>query len=115
VELRSGSEEAARATLALDSLGCSWRPSEKGLGSRIAGKSAIHARLALRSDGYLGLVVFRNCNNLIRTLPTLPCSHSNAEDVETNCEDHAYDALRYGLTRKVVRCELVRVGGPLTE
>ena len=40
-----------RANL-MNSLGCNWRPSEKRAGSRLAGKSAIHARLALRSDGF---------------------------------------------------------------
>ncbi len=95
----------------MNSLGCLWRPSEKGLGSRVAGKSAVHARLAAQSDGYPGLVAFRNCKNLIRTLPMLPYSRTNPEDVETSAEDHAYDALRYGLTRKVVSCHVVRVRG----
>jgi hypothetical protein len=49
----------------MNKLGCNWRPSEKGAGTRLAGKSAIHARLALRSDGSPGLLVFRSCHNLI--------------------------------------------------
>ena len=31
----------------------------------------------------------------MRTLPTLPLSKTNSEDVDTKAEDHAYDALRY--------------------
>ena len=90
----------------MNSLGCYWRPSDKGAGSRIAGKSAVHARLEPGRDGQPGLIVFNNCKNLVRTLPMLPYSRTNPEDVETLAEDHAYDALRYGLTRKVVRCEI---------
>ena len=32
----------------------------------------------------------------VRTLPTIPLSKINSEDVDTKAEDHAYDALRYG-------------------
>ena len=69
------------------------------------------AREALRSDGCPGLIVFRNCHNLIRTLPTLPYSKTNPEDVADCVEDHAYEALRIGLTRKVHWCRVVRVYG----
>ena len=43
-----------------------------------------------------GLRIFSTCRNLIRTLPLLPLDDSNPEDIDTNAEDHAYDALRYG-------------------
>ena len=43
----------------MNSLGCRWQPSEKGAGSRVHGISAIHERLALKKDGYGGLIVFR--------------------------------------------------------
>lgn len=40
--------------------------------------------------------VFTVCENLIRTLPTLPHEKKgNVEDVDTKAEDHAYDALSY--------------------
>ena len=39
---------------------------------------------------------FKTCRNLIRTLGSLPTDSKNPEDVDTNAEDHAYDALRYG-------------------
>ncbi|MBV9008826.1 MAG: terminase family protein [Verrucomicrobia bacterium] len=84
----------------MNALGCRWRPSEKGVGSRIAGKNAIHSRLALRSDGFPGLIVFRTCKNTIRTLPALPYSRSNPEDVDSSADDHCYDAARYLLGRK---------------
>ncbi len=84
----------------MNSLGCGWQPSEKGAGSRIHGISAIHQRLALKKDGYGGLVVFRNCRNLIRTLPAMTYDRTHPEDIDDSCEQHAVDALRYGLTRK---------------
>lgn len=43
------------------------------------------------------LHVFENCSNLIRTLPALPYSLRQPEDVDTQAEDHAADTLRYGL------------------
>jgi hypothetical protein len=39
---------------------------------------------------------FPQCENLIRTLPTLPhASKGDPEDVDTDAEDHAYDATSY--------------------
>jgi hypothetical protein len=35
--------------------------------------------------------------NLIRTLPALPYSLRQPEDLDTSAEDHAADCLRYGL------------------
>jgi hypothetical protein len=52
-------------------------------------------------DGEPGLIVFENCRNLIRTIPALPYDKTRVEDVDTDAEDHAYDGLRYGLTRVV--------------
>ena len=52
----------------MNSLGCAWKPSEKGAGSRVQGVSALHQPLAVKRDGYDGgLVIFRGTRNLIRT------------------------------------------------
>jgi len=75
--------------------GCRWRPSDRTPKSRISGKLEIHKRLKINNKEP-GIRVFKNCNNLIRTLSTLPTDDKNPEDVDTNAEDHAYDALRYG-------------------
>ena len=78
--------------------GCKWRPSDRTPRSRISGKLEIHKRLKLtetiKKDP--GLRIFSTCRNLIRTLPLLPLDDHNPEDINTNAEDHAYDALRYG-------------------
>ena len=36
-------------------------------------------------------------DNLVRTIPALPTSHNNMEDLDTRAEDHAADELRYGI------------------
>lgn len=43
------------------------------------------------------LVFFKNCVNVIRTLPTLNHSRRNPDDLDTMQEDHAADAIRYFL------------------
>ena len=72
--------------------GVRWIPSDR---NRMAGKIEVHRRLACDDYGNPRVRVFSTCNNLIRTLPTLPLSKTNPEDVDTKADDHAYDALRY--------------------
>lgn len=71
---------------------------DKTPGSRIAGKQLIHKYL--RVDEVSGkplLQIFNTCKQIIKELNALPLDKHNPEDVDTTCEDHAYDALRYGL------------------
>jgi hypothetical protein len=70
---------------------------------RISGKRKIHRLFRPIADGRPGLIIFETCVNLIRTLPTLPLDERNPEDIDTNAEDHLYDALRYGLTNLAER------------
>jgi hypothetical protein len=95
----------------MNQMGCRWQPSEKGVGSRIAGKAHIHERLSLKSDNLPGLRVFANCKNLIRTLPALPYSSTIPEDISAEAEGHAVDALRYGLSHKSTKSYRVRLPG----
>ncbi len=57
----------------------------------------LHQLLADSPDGYPYLQVHTNCANLIRTLPDLPYSDTKPEEISDGSEDHAYDALTYGL------------------
>lgn len=66
--------------------------------NRLNGKRKVDDALADLPDGLPGLIIFRNCKDLIRTLPELPRDPLHPEDVDTSAEDHAYDGLRYGLT-----------------
>lgn len=50
------------------------------------------------------LLIFSTCQHLIRTVPALQHDEQRPEDLNTNSDDHAADALRYGcLARPWVR------------
>lgn len=83
--------------------GIRWRPSDRSAGSRKAGKQEVHRRLSIDPiTTQPRLKIFRNCLNLIRDLPTLPLDENNPEDVDTDSNDHSYDALRYGMMTRLV-------------
>lgn len=76
----------------------------KATNDRLAGLDAVREAMAWKELPGTGriikeprLQVFEGCVNLIRTLPTLPYDPIRVEDVDTDVEDHPYDALRYGL------------------
>ncbi len=78
--------------------GCRWRPSDRSKGSRVSGKNEIHRRLQV--DEFTEkprIVFFSTCVETISQLPAIPLDKRNPEDVDTNAEDHLYDALRYGI------------------
>lgn len=81
-----------------------WRRADNSRVAKIGaigGWDEVRARLKA-IDG--GLLIFSTCPHLIRTLPALQHDPLKAEDVDTNGEDHAPDALRYGcMSRPIVR------------
>jgi hypothetical protein len=84
--------------------GCRWRPADRSKGSRKAGKNEFHRRLQV--DEFTGqprLVFFNTCTNAIALIPTVPLDPDNPEDVDTDAEDHMYDAVRYGLMSRPKR------------
>lgn len=102
--------------------GCGWKESIKGPGSRRLRVKRLHDLLAQpRKDpndphseiiGPPGIVFFRGkCPNLIRTIPALPRDPGDAEDVDTDGDDHAFDALTYGLQWKSSAMRRVAVSG----
>lgn len=69
----------------------------------MGGWDQVRERLNGDSDGPQ-LFLFSTCTHLIRTLPALQHDATRAEDVDTDAEDHAADALRYGcMSRPLVR------------
>ncbi len=74
-------------------------PLTKADNDRLTGKRKVDNLLEDFADGRPGLMVFETCPNLIRTLPALTYDAANVEDVDTQAEDHAYDCLRYLLSR----------------
>ena len=69
----------------------------KGDNTRLAGKMQVHERLRFDENGKPGMYVFSTCTDWLRTVPTLPYSETKPEDIDTDAEDHDYDATRYFL------------------
>ena len=74
--------------------GIYWQPADN---HRIAGKQRLHDLLRTDDKGIPGIRFFKTCRGLRRTLPELVLDEKNFEDVDTEQEDHLYDALRYGI------------------
>lgn len=69
----------------------------KGSNERVIGWGVLH-ELMKYADGIPPRVsIMRRCANLIRTLPLMVQDANDPEDIDTTLEDHAVDALRYGL------------------
>jgi len=78
--------------------GCRWRPSDRGSGSRIAGKNRLHELLKVDEEGRTGIQFFNTCRQIIADLPMLPTDPNGGEDIDSRYKsDHTYDALRYGI------------------
>lgn len=81
--------------------GCMWQPADRTPHSRAAQKLLIHSYL--KPDEFTKkpkLRIFNTCKALINCLNTLEVDKHNSEDVNTDMDDHAYDALRYALASK---------------
>lgn len=78
--------------------GCTWRPSDRGQGSRTAGKNRLHELLKVNEFDEPGIVFFNTCRQLIADLPTIPGDPDGNDDIDDRFKsDHTYDALRYGI------------------
>lgn len=92
---------------ALDENHLHWQPWTKGPHSRVQQKQLLHQLMAV-TNGKARLKIMERCQHLRRTLPILPSDPRNLEDVDTNSEDHGYDALRGGATKRVPTKEEIR-------
>ena len=72
-------------------------PCQKGAGSRIAGWTVMHQYLYHDSETLPKMRYFPNCYNSIRTIPSLVYDEHNAEDLDSDGEDHCADTDRYFL------------------
>lgn len=67
----------------------------RGDNKRIPGWDQVRQRLKGTGDGSPMIYWFATCQHVIRTLPALQHDQTKAEDVDTEGEDHAGDAIRY--------------------
>ncbi len=81
--------------------GVYWRGADN---SRVAGWDQVRSRL-VGTEGKPGLYIFATCTHLIRTLPALQHDTHKPEDLDSDGEDHAADALRYGAMSRPWRAE----------
>jgi len=72
-------------------------PCQAGDNSRVLGWQRLRHWLAHAPDGIPWLTVDPGCRYLRRTLPSLISDVRDPEDVNTEGDDHAADALRYGV------------------
>lgn len=70
----------------------------KGNNDRKAGAKIVYDALDVPDEGYPRIRFTENCQYCIDTIPNLPASELDPEDIDTRSEDHSYDALRYGAT-----------------
>lgn len=78
--------------------GIDWEKADKRPGSRKVGLEDVRDRFKAGLVNPMekpGLFVFNHCVQFIRTIPTLPRSQKDPDDVDTNVEDHIYDETRY--------------------
>lgn len=80
---------------------------------RLAGWMRVREYLRPGHDGFPSLQIFSSCTNLVRTMPNMFHDANKPEDLDTDLEDHAVDALRYGLMLRPLASHQ-RKEGPLS-
>lgn len=72
---------------------CAMRPADR---KRKVGWDQLRSRL-MGEGGEPMIYFLESCEATIRTLPTIQHDEHDAEDVDTDSEDHAADETRYGV------------------
>lgn len=74
---------------------------------KMGGWDQMRQRLIGNEDGEPMMYFFDTCDAIIRTLPIMQHDKSNAEDLDTDAEDHAVDEVRYAcLSRPYLRTDV---------
>lgn len=99
--------------------GVEWIPADKRPGSRINGAQVICEMLeasieAKQNESGVGerpgAYVFENCRGFISRFPILSRDTKKPDDIDTEQEDHDYDAFRYRCVHKRFKMPSVKVG-----
>ena len=75
-----------------------WLPANKSPGSRKQGWELMRRAFSAVLKPHMedpGLLIFSNCVQFIRTVPTLTRLERDTDDIDTNAEDHIADESRY--------------------
>ena len=83
--------------------------SRRSVMKKMGGWDQVRARLIGDDDGRPMLYVFKNCLQLIRTLPVLQHDERDPEDVDTEQEDHAPDECRYACMSRPFRSRVTKL------
>ena len=100
-------ENAASIAVDMSAEGVHWLPANKAPGTRKQGWQLMRDRLrdALPGDKPRerpGLFICDGCDQWQRTMPVLPRSGKDLDDVDTDAEDHIADEARYRLLAAVL-------------
>jgi hypothetical protein len=96
--IRNGGPSIAESMLVL---GCMWKKADNKREAgwqqmrMLLGNTPIYPGASEMTDPML--FVCENCEDSIRTIPTLQHDEDNSEDLDTEAEDHAADDWRYGV------------------
>jgi len=93
--------------------GCSWRPSDRSAGARVAGRNRLHELLKVdESTGLPGIQFFNTCRQIIADLPVIPSDPKGTDDIDPRyASDHAYDSIRYGIMSRPKAATFFDIGG----
>lgn len=90
------SADTATIEQLMSDVGVRWEPSDKAAGSRVMGVELARERFANSIVGEGKAIYFFNtCRLLCKSVPSLSRDPDNQDDVDTESEDHLWDALRY--------------------
>jgi len=65
--------------------------------TRATGVQVFRTYLRGSLEGKRGVYFFNTCEQCYRTIPSLPRSETDPEDINTKAEDHLFDTIRYGI------------------
>lgn len=99
----NGHGEGSTAALSMQNMGIRLFPAGNTPSSRQVGIEQWIERLTPENGKPKVYIFADRCPNLCRTLQALPTDPRNPNDVDTDAEDHAYDAARYLLMDWPVR------------
>lgn len=82
----------------MEEKGVFWDKSDKSSGSRVNGLQIMRQMLYNTKHNISDqphIYFMQNCVSSISTLPIMPRDEKNIDDIDTTCEDHAWDMTRY--------------------